>query len=345
VLIRAKFQAVSGWLRILNGGSVVVTGFGAIATFSPFGIEGDVIEPLIGTFVTVEGAGSTLTIGDELLLGIPSHPGYFDYSVQLGIGAGGTVNVATTTRINAAGVNLTGGGTLNTQTLVLNSVGGLITSADWLNVSGGAVHVTGTTRIHGGRRVNLTGGTLSTQHLDTLGGGIFNFTGGRLAIAGTYFGDHLDQQGGTLAAGNSPGSMSITGDYTMAAPAVLEVELAGNGGVAGTDFDQLVVSGNATLGGTLDLSYINAFTATPGQSFVILTAATLTGTFAQVTGTDAGPGKVFRVQYNANNVTLVVDPASPGVPALAPGGWMILMLLLAVAGAAVLCRNRRFSSQ
>ena len=51
---------------------------------------------------------------------------------------------------------------------------------------------------------------------------------------------------------------------------------------AGT-FSQLKISGAASLGGTLTAAEVNDFTPTIGQKFTILTAASVTGTFANST--------------------------------------------------------------
>ena len=115
---------------------------------------------------------------------------------------------------------------------------------------------------------------------------------------------------GNMAIGNSPGIATIDGDYTQTAGGVMQVELGGTGSGG---FDVLNVTGTATLDGMLDLTYWDTFTAQVGDSFVILTAGDLTGTFANVVLPDA---KIWDINYdfNADTVTLTVtevpDPAS-----------------------------------
>jgi hypothetical protein len=71
------------------------------------------------------------------------------------------------------------------------------------------------------------------------------------------------------------------GEVDFNAGSVFAVELASDGGVAGTDFDQLLVTGDATLDGVLDVSLIAPFTPTPGQSFEIIdVGGTLSGIFS-----------------------------------------------------------------
>lgn len=95
--------------------------------------------------------------------------------------------------------------------------------------------------------VNLSGGTLragTIQHGATIGNSVanFNFTGGRLAVDNFAF--TLDQDGGILAPGDSPGSTLITGDYNLNAGSI-EIQLDGLSPVVG--YDQVTVTGVATL--------------------------------------------------------------------------------------------------
>src|SRR5439155_9383006 len=84
-------------------------------------------------------------------------------------------------------------------------------------------------------------------------------------------------------------------------------------------FDQLNASGAATLNGTLAIATVNGFNPSPGQSFPVLTASSVTGTFATVTGRNIGQGPLYYdVQYNATNVTLIVRARVPVVTGYNP---------------------------
>src|SRR5207253_6719188 len=63
---------------------------------------------------------------------------------------------------------------------------------------------------------------------------------------------------GTVAPGLSPGILTISGNYTQNAGGSLNIEIGGL--TVGTQYDQLVVTGNATLAGTLNATLINGFT-------------------------------------------------------------------------------------
>ncbi|HOM16697.1 MAG TPA: PEP-CTERM sorting domain-containing protein, partial [Thermoguttaceae bacterium] len=96
----------------------------------------------------------------------------------------------------------------------------------------------------------------------------FNWTGGTLHVdtfgtAATPF--NLSQQGGVLAPGQSIGSTSIYGNYTQAAPGILEIEIA-----SPTSFDTVTVYGNAELHGQILVSLLGGYVPAVGQRFPIL---------------------------------------------------------------------------
>ena len=65
-----------------------------------------------------------------------------------------------------------------------------------------------------GGQFNLTGGSTDLATIDLTGGGSFGFTGGTLH-AQTILGN-VNNQGGTLSPGNSPGSTAIVGQLHAA---------------------------------------------------------------------------------------------------------------------------------
>ena len=99
--------------------------------------------------------------------------------------------------------------------------------------------------------------------------------------------------GAVVSPGSSPGVLTINGTYTQLPGGTLRVEIGG--ATPGTGYDQLKVTQGATLGGTLQISRINSFQPTPGQSFAVVVdlAIPVVGTFAAVAGTDDGNGGAF----------------------------------------------------
>jgi hypothetical protein len=85
---------------------------------------------------------------------------------------------------------------------------------------------------------------------------------------------------GTVAPGNSPGTLTIAGNYVQGAAGALNVELGGTG--AG-QYDVLNVTGTVTLAGTLNVSMFGGFTGSVGDVFNVITAGSvLGGTFGSL---------------------------------------------------------------
>ncbi|XVJ58976.1 MAG: hypothetical protein HEQ23_06060 [Tepidisphaera sp.] len=107
---------------------------------------------------------------------------------------------------------------------------------------------------------------------------------------------------GTIQPGLPIGTLGLTGISTGGR---LEIQIGGT--AAGTQHDRLTVANGASLNGTLALSLVNGFAPTIGQTFDVLTAGSVSGQFASITGTDLGGGKAFVARYLSNAVQLVVD--------------------------------------
>ena len=89
---------------------------------------------------------------------------------------------------------------------------------------------------------------------------------------------------GSYSPGNSPAAVSAENIF-MDPTSTLIMEIAGTG--AGSQYDQLNISGTANLAGTLDIEVLNGFVPTAGQTFNLFNGA-LQGDFSNfiVTGQD-----------------------------------------------------------
>lgn len=103
---------------------------------------------------------------------------------------------------------------------------------------------------------------------------------------------------GLLSPGNSPGTYFFNNNYTHESTASLLIELE-----SVSDFDFVDVNGTATLNGILDVSLLNDFTPSVGDTFIILAATTVSGTFET---TNFPSGYTWEVIYTATTVTLEV---------------------------------------
>lgn len=110
---------------------------------------------------------------------------------------------------------------------------------------------------------------------------------------------------GTISPGNSPGTLTIDGDYSQVSSGSLSIELGGT--TANTDYDQLIVTGAAELDGTLDVSLIDEFTPSLGDSFTILTYASHIGSFETMNLPALDPDLVWEVAYENTAVVMTVS--------------------------------------
>jgi T5SS/PEP-CTERM-associated repeat protein len=111
---------------------------------------------------------------------------------------------------------------------------------------------------------------------------------------------------GTVQPGLPIGTLNVASiGFTGDRQARLDIQIGGT--VAGTQHDRLAVANGASLNGTLALSLVNGFVPTIGQTFDVVTAGSINGQFAAISGTDLGGGKAFVARYLSNAVQLVVD--------------------------------------
>jgi hypothetical protein len=273
-----------------NAGSLVMSGSG-IATFNlsfnnsgKVSVQSGTLE-LDGPFSNF--AGSTLT-GGMYIVGYTRPDGTYVPATLLFNGAnivtnaaiivldspGGRIidqtsaNALTNFAKNAAGASFTlqNGAALATVGAFTNA-GSLALLSSTLTVAAAYSQTAGTT--------TLVGGTLNAGSLVTI------MNGSSLSGSGTVNASVSNagqvNPGGT----GSAGSITINGDYTQASGGILNIELGGSG--AG-QFDQLLISGQATLGGTLDVSTINGYVPPKNTVFQILTFAKKKGDFQTYAG-------------------------------------------------------------
>jgi hypothetical protein len=130
----------------------------------------------------------------------------------------------------------------------------------------------------GGKTLTKSGdGAMTVNNdLNTSGGSIV-VLGGLLGGGGTVGGD-LNNPSGTVGPGNSPGVLSVSGDFAQGAAGTLAIEIAGT--TVDTEYDQLNVAGNATIDGTLSVTLLGGFLPEVGDTFDVLNAAAISGAFA-----------------------------------------------------------------
>ncbi len=99
------------------------------------------------------------------------------------------------------------------------------------------------------------------------GSDALEITNGASALAQGSFTGNVSNQG-ILGFFGAPSVITITGNYTQSSSGTLDADL---GGTSLAQYDQLEVSGTATLAGTLNVDLINGFTISPLEEFQIVT--------------------------------------------------------------------------
>lgn len=132
---------------------------------------------------------------------------------------------------------------------------------------------------------------------------------------------------GVFAPGMSAGQLDIIGNYTQLADGVLSIEIGGHN--PGIDHDYLYIFGDADLAGTLNVSLLYGYQFSLGESFDILYANIIYGSFDSLLFPIFN-GMTFDIAYDLNTVRLTVVNAVP-VPAAA---WLFGSGAVALLGIA-----------
>jgi outer membrane autotransporter protein len=119
--------------------------------------------------------------------------------------------------------------------------------------------------------------------------------------------------GATLSPGNSPGTITVQGNFVQNRSGTLDIEIA-----SPSSFDTLLVDGRAKLGGRLDVSLLNGFVPKAGEKFTFLTAGKVSGEFNSADA-PVWDDLTLRPFYGKQSVTLktVVDSFA-ALPGLTP---------------------------
>ena len=262
-----------GSLTMLSGGSVVSTSPITVGLNESILGNGIVSGPLatgLGSFILADG---NLTLGDA-----SAFDGFFsDGRLQ--------INEHTVTLLDANEAVL---GSLT----VLGSGGasGTLTAANGFLLEEGK---------------NLIGqGTVNGEFHndgDVSGGGtgiVFNDL-----VTGIGSANNVTYNGG-FSPGHSPAEVFLRGTTSLAAANTLFIELGGL--TPGGQFDRLSSTGTVNVDGTLDVSFINGFVPANGDSFEIIGASAVNGTFNTTNLPTLPLGLEWDVLYAPDSVTLDV---------------------------------------
>ncbi len=235
-----------------TGGTMGGSGSTAIAAGGILNISGDTAKNLDGRALNTGGTanwtgnGAIAGSGGALL----TNSGAFN--------DGGAHSLSGAPFFNTGSYRKTGQG--------VSTFGGRFDNRGTVDVQNGTVTVTGS-------YTQITGSTLVAGTLGANPG--IQIRDGSLGGAGTLNGNVSNA--GNVNPGASAGAMTINGNYVQAPAGALNLEIGGT--VPGTQYDKLVISGTATLDGTLNVSLIDSFAPSVGNTFQVMTFASRNGDF------------------------------------------------------------------
>ena len=317
-------------LTIANGGKVT-----SVSRDPGFNVPGSQVGAVAGSngVVTITGVGSSWTDTGSLAVAIGgsgngmltvANGGMLNASVG-GVAVGANAGSIGTINIGAAAASLAAApGTVSTPSVTFDAGTGTLnfnhTSTDssyafvpvissgtgsaTINQLAGNTNLTANSSNFGGT-TNVTGGILRVN--GTLGNAASTLnisTTGTLGGRGTIGGNVSVLNGGTIAPGNSIGTLTINGNYVQASGSTYQVQV--DSSTLGTS-DRINVAGTATIasGSTLAVTRTSSSPYMLNSKYTVLTAAGgVTGTY-KLTGDTTSTAFVQLVDtYDVNNVYL-----------------------------------------
>ena len=156
----------------------------------------------------------------------------------------------------------------------------------------------GNITVSGGSNVTFYGDVINSGTVTTTTGSTTVFFGD-LSGAGSFPGGGTVYADGDLRPGASPASVAFGGNLVLGPFTQTHVELGGTS--AGAEHDQLDVTGDLTLGGTLNVSLINAggglLIPQAGNFFDILNFNTISGDFTKMDLPKIDPSLMWNVGF------------------------------------------------
>ncbi len=281
----------SGALAVTGGGQLALTGANTYAG---------------GTLIT---GGATLVVGADSALGAAGGAITFDHGALAA-----TADFTTARPILVA----SGGGAIDADGFTVNLDGPITLNGALSTVGAGKVYFTSDAQVNGVLAISegqfSNNGQISAQALTVAPGATLRGIGEITAPTTVS---------GTLAPGNSPGTLTFNARVTLQATATTEFDIDGPGtGTGGGNYGRVIVLGagdSFTAGGVLAPrlrgitgSASNTFTPVIGQQFQVISAAGgLLGGYASLTQpAGLAAGERFDALYSPTALSLVVTPAA-----------------------------------
>lgn len=159
--------------------------------------------------------------------------------------------------------------------------------------------------------IHIVNGSVDTQFIDMRGGTLSG--SGDIFTGNGPLPGQVENLGGVVAPGDGVGTLSIEGRFSNSGTGTLQFEIGGT--APGSQYDQLLIDGDADLAGTLDVSLValgggGPFAPTVEMSFTLLQA---TGSVGGAFENFVLPGQInWGVDFTSDSVVLSVLPVLPG---------------------------------
>ncbi len=241
-------------------------------------------------------SGTQIVLEDTL---VNSASGVIDLIGDAAIGGNGVIQNGGQINGNDAVLSLTN--RVVTPTMINLADSGFIdVLADTLTLAGGGTNYSDI-EIHAGTVLVIQG------VFENAAGGLIHGLG-TLDVSGATFTNN-----GTISPGASPGIFQIIGDVTFGPTSVLLIEIRGT--TPGQDHDQLQILGNLTVGGTLALLLQDGFIPELDDTLTLLSYASFSGDFAEVTGARLPDGRFLDISFGPFGMKNFICTQDPGFQA------------------------------
>jgi outer membrane autotransporter protein len=243
-----------------------------------------------GSLIQNSGGSNIPTFADFTLNGTVQTGGPSDNNTinSLIFQSGSSLRIFNTLTVTSGNLSVTGGrATIEGDTL--------FTPGDFNKSGPGSLFVWSDLLVGGDAYIHS--GLLSINHSMSVNN-LFVLPGSILGGVGFIQGNISNQ--GTVSPGNSIGTLTIAGDYTQTSAGVLNIEIE-----SPSSFDRVVVGGQASLAGTLNVIPYGGNNLTYGQKCDFLQAGRIVGTFDTINAPEGFRGRFI----NTSTVgTLLIAP-------------------------------------
>jgi hypothetical protein len=218
------------------------------------------------------------------------------------------------TNIGVINADVSSGINIHTNPGGFSNVGRVLVTGGNMSINGGPFTTSGDVVVDAGRFLQRNSGPFVQTAGSTIANGEIEVTNNDYQLQGGTLGgsgrvdSNVTNSGGNVAPGNSPGTLTIEGNYVQEAGGTLSVEVSGV--TSGDQNDLLTILGTGSINGTIAISRLNGFTPLLGQGFTILTTQgtnSRTGVFSSIVSDD-----FWSIEYLHNAVVIVFNGAGTG---------------------------------